>query len=97
MPRLRILLCFVTLTLSVLSGSATDRIVFLRLGRTQAILFISNADGSGEQPFTQPGSLDYNPSWSLKGNWIQNLHLPGLSLRADSFPYHLAPQRTGPR
>jgi len=70
MPRLRILLCLVTLTSFVLSGSATDRIVFLRLGPTQATLFISNADGSGELPLTQRGSLDYNPSWSPKGDWI---------------------------
>jgi Tol biopolymer transport system component len=33
-------------------------------------LFISNADGSGEQPLTQPGALDYNPAWSPKGDWI---------------------------
>jgi len=70
MPRLLILLCFVKLTSTVLSGSATDRIVFLRLCPTQATLFISNADGSGERPLTQPGSLDYNSSWSPKGDWI---------------------------
>lgn len=37
---------------------------------TQASLFISNADGSGERPLTQSGSLDYNPTWSPKGDWI---------------------------
>ena len=49
---------------------AADRILFDRLGPTQATLFISNADGSAERPLTQPGSLDYNPSWSPKGDWI---------------------------
>jgi Tol biopolymer transport system component len=49
---------------------AADRILFDRLGPTQATLFISNADGSGERPLTQPNSLDYNPSWSPKGDWI---------------------------
>ncbi len=49
---------------------ASDRIVFARLGPSEATLFISNADGSGERPLTQPGSLDYNPSWSQKGDWI---------------------------
>jgi Tol biopolymer transport system component len=49
---------------------AADRILFDRLGPTEARIFISNADGSAERPLTQPGSLDYNPSWSPKGDWI---------------------------
>ena len=51
-------------------GSATDRILVDRLGPTQATLFISNADGSGEQALAQSGSLDYNPVWSASGDWI---------------------------
>jgi Tol biopolymer transport system component len=60
------------LALASLSNSclATDRILFDRLGPTQATLFVSNADGTVERPLTQPGSLDYNPSWSPKGDWI---------------------------
>lgn len=50
--------------------SATDRILVDRLGPTQATLFISNADGGGEQPLAQSGSLDYNPVWSASGDWI---------------------------
>ena len=49
---------------------AADRILMDRLGPTQATLFLSNADGSGERVMTQSGSLDYNPSWSPKGDWI---------------------------
>jgi Tol biopolymer transport system component len=49
---------------------ATNRILLDRLGPTQATIFVSNADGSGERALTQPGSLDYNPSWSPKGDWI---------------------------
>jgi Tol biopolymer transport system component len=41
-----------------------------RLGPTQATLFISNADGSGERSLAQSDSLDYNPSWSPQGDWI---------------------------
>ena len=60
------------LALASLSNScwAADRILFDRLGPTQATLFVSNADSSNERPLTQPGSLDYNPSWSPKGDWI---------------------------
>lgn len=49
---------------------AADRILFARLGPTESTLFISNADGSAERPLTQPGTLDYNPSWSEKNDWI---------------------------
>ena len=49
---------------------AADRILLDRLGPTRGRLFISNADGTAERPLTQPDSLDYNPSWSAKGDWI---------------------------
>ena len=49
---------------------AADRILMDRLAPTRATLFISNADGSGERTLTESGSLDYNPSWSPKGDWI---------------------------
>jgi Tol biopolymer transport system component len=71
MPRLRALsLCVFSLAATALSCSAADRILFDRLGPTQSTLYISNADGSAERPLTQPGALDYNPSWSAKGDWI---------------------------
>jgi Tol biopolymer transport system component len=62
--------CVLVCASSPNSCLAADRILFDRLGPTQATLFISNADGSLERPLTQPGSLDYNPSWSQKGDWI---------------------------
>jgi Tol biopolymer transport system component len=63
-------LCVLVFGCALNSCFAADRILFDRLGPTQATLFISNADGSTERPLTQPGSLDYNPSWSPKGDWI---------------------------
>ena len=62
--------CFLVFALSLHCCLAADRILFDRLGPTQAALFISNADGSVERPLTRPGSLDYNPSWAPKGDWI---------------------------
>jgi TolB protein len=70
MFRLRNLFCVLAFACTALFCSAADRILFLRLAPSQAELFISNADGSRERPLTQPGSLDYNPSWSSKGDWI---------------------------
>jgi Tol biopolymer transport system component len=49
---------------------ASDRIVFLRIAPTESTLYIANADGSDEQPLTQPGSMNYNPAWSARGDWI---------------------------
>ena len=66
----RVSLCVLTLVATATSCLAADRILFDRLGPTQATLFISNADGSAERPLTRTTSLDYNPSWSPKGDWI---------------------------
>jgi Tol biopolymer transport system component len=71
MSRLRaVCLCVFLLASAAISCFAAERILFDRLGPTGASLFISNADGSAERPLTQPGSLDYNPAWSPKGDWI---------------------------
>jgi Tol biopolymer transport system component len=53
-----------------LSSRAANRIVLDSLAPTQANLFIANADGTQEHALTQPGSLNYNPSWSPTGDWI---------------------------
>lgn len=58
------------LVTTAISCRAASRILLDRLGPTQASLYISNADGSGERVFQQSGSLDYDPSWSPKGDWI---------------------------
>ena len=67
---LRPWLCVLALASTPLVSPAADRILISRIAPTQATLFISNADGSGEQPVMPPGSLDYNPAWSPKGDWI---------------------------
>ena len=71
MPRLRMwFLCAFAVACGEISCKANDRILLDRLGPTQANLFISNADGTGEHSLTQSGSLDYDPSWSPQGDWI---------------------------
>ncbi|MGA9584202.1 MAG: hypothetical protein WBQ95_02680 [Terracidiphilus sp.] len=62
--------CFGALIAASLPGLAVDRVIFARLGPAEASLFVSNADGAAERPLTPAGSLDYNPSWSPKGDWI---------------------------
>jgi TolB protein len=70
MFRLRLFLCVLAIASAAALCSATDRILFLHLAPTQASLFVSNADGSGERPLMQSNTLDYNPAWSPKGDWI---------------------------
>jgi Tol biopolymer transport system component len=52
------------------SGHAADRVLFSRLGPTGAALFVAQADGSGERALIPTTSLDYDPAWSPKGDWI---------------------------
>ncbi len=52
------------------SSFAVDHVVFLRIAPTESRLYLSNADGSAERTLTQPGTLDYNPAWSSRGDWI---------------------------
>ncbi len=70
MSRFRLVLSVLAIASAAVLCSAADRILFLHLAPTQAALFISNADGSGERLLMQSSSLDYNPAWSPKGDWI---------------------------
>jgi TolB protein len=51
-------------------GWGAEGILFSRLAPTQGRLFVSAANGEGERALTPAGSLDYNPAWSPKGDWI---------------------------
>jgi Tol biopolymer transport system component len=64
------LLSFPALAALALPAFSADRILFDNSGPSRATLYVANADGSGEHTLTQPGTLDYNPSWSPKGDWI---------------------------
>jgi Tol biopolymer transport system component len=76
-------------TASLCDGA--DRILFSELAPTQAILFIANADGSGETALTTPDSLNYNATWSANGEWIAFTSERGGS--ADIYRMH--PDGTG--
>lgn len=64
------ILCVSALVCTSTFCLAADRVVLDRLAPTQATIYVSNADGSGERVLQQSGSLDYDPSWSPKGDWI---------------------------
>ena len=52
------------------SLARADKILIASLKPTTARLYISQSDGSGEHALLPPGTFDYNPSWSPKGDWI---------------------------
>jgi Tol biopolymer transport system component len=70
MSRFRTLLCAVAFVYSAAACSAADRIALVRVAPTDATLYIANADGTSEHGLTPPGTLNYNPAWSPKGDWI---------------------------
>jgi TolB protein len=66
----RICLCVFAFITTSLTGLAANHILYLSGGPTGANLYISNANGSEEHPLTKSDSLNYDPSWSPKGDWI---------------------------
>ena len=85
--------CFCVFALAGLAvpSVAADRILFSHSGPTEAALYVSNPDGSGERPLAASGSMDYNPAWSPKGDWIAFTSERGGS--ADLYRVH--PDGTG--
>ena len=51
-------------------SQAADRVLFARLAHTKAVLYVSQADGGHERALASSTSLDYDPAWSPKGDWI---------------------------
>jgi Tol biopolymer transport system component len=69
--RIRLYACLLaSSSLACVASLAADRVLFAHGAPSQAVLYIANADGTAEHALTQPGTLDYNPNWSLTGDWI---------------------------
>jgi Tol biopolymer transport system component len=52
-------------------GAELHRIVVDRFVPNEMVLYVARADGTEEKPLlTQPGGLDYNPTYSVDGKWV---------------------------
>ena len=63
---------FVTLGCTVALSSlaaATQTLLMNRLGPSQMVLYIANADDAGERPLFGTSGFDYNASFSSDGQW----------------------------
>lgn len=60
-----------TLTLATSpTAFARNTILVNRIGPSGGVLFIANADGSGERRLNSGGNMDYDPMFSCDGKWI---------------------------
>jgi Tol biopolymer transport system component len=69
--RSAIMVCSLALSLVSAASFAADRVLMTRSNvPTKAVIHIAEADGRGEHPLLGSDSLDYNPAWSPRGDWI---------------------------
>ena len=55
---------------AILLAAPSRTLLMNRLGPSQMVLYVANADGSGERPLFPTSGFDYNASFSADGNWI---------------------------
>lgn len=59
------------LALAVSIAAGPKRTMLMnRLAPSEMVLYIANADGSGERPLFAASGFDYNASFSPDGKWI---------------------------
>lgn len=72
-----------------LSAGPKQTMLMNRLGPSQMVLYIANADGSGERPLFATSGFDYNPSFSPDGKWIVFTSERNGSGEADLYRVHV--------
>jgi Tol biopolymer transport system component len=71
-----------------LSAAARQTMLMNRLGPSAMVLYVANADGSGERPVFDPSGFDYNASFSPDGRWIVFTSERAGSGQADIYRVH---------
>jgi Tol biopolymer transport system component len=84
-----VLLVTLGCTLTLSPWAATRHTLLMnRLGPSQMVLYIANADGSAERPLFATSGFDYNASFSSDGNWIAFASERAGSGQADIYRVH---------
>lgn len=68
--RLAVFSLALALAAAVSPAGTKQKMLMNRLGPSQMVLYIANADGSKERPLFPVSGFDYNASFSSDGNWI---------------------------
>ena len=55
---------------AIMLAAPKQTLLMNRLGPSQLVLYVANADGSGEKPLFASSGFDYNASFSVDGQWI---------------------------
>jgi Tol biopolymer transport system component len=71
-----------------LSAAARQTMLMNRLGPSAMVLYVANADGSGEHPVFDVSGFDYNASFSPDGRWIVFTSERNGSGQADIYRVH---------
>ena len=71
-----------------LSAAARQTMLMNRLGPSAMVLYVANADGSGERPLFDRSGFDYNASFSPDGRWIVFTSERAGSGQADVYRVH---------
>jgi TolB protein len=64
------LLCCLVMVAASSAAWGAEKILVASLKPSKAVLYVSGADGGGEHALLPPGTFDYDPSWSPRGDWI---------------------------
>jgi len=70
------------------SAATQQTLLMNRLGPSQMVLYVANADGSGERPLLGTSGFDYNASFSSDGQWIAFTSERAGSGQADIYRVH---------
>ena len=85
--RLVLLVLLGTVTLSPLAATK-QTLLMNRLGPSQMVLYVANANGSDERPLLATSGFDYNASFSSDGRWIVFTSERAGSGQADIYRVH---------
>ena len=87
-PRYIVVMLLAYASVASLSGATKHTLLMNRLGPSQMVLYVADADGSNERALFPASGFDYNASFSPDGRWIVFTSERGGSGQADLYRVH---------